>query len=41
MAGYKKESGKMFTRLMRKIAREGIFGFAGHCYGDPHTGHCY
>lgn len=31
----------MYTKMLRKIVRKGLFSYFGHCSSDPSNGHCY
>lgn len=31
----------MYTKMLRKIVREGLFSYFGHCSGKGSVGHCY
>lgn len=31
----------MYTKMLRKIVREGLFSYFGHCSSGSGIGHCY
>lgn len=31
----------MYTKMLRKIVREGLFSYFGHCSSGGSVGHCY